>query len=84
MVPIAEKKTYPICPFCNWTDFYIDGVVLHRQPYDAKANDYGVSKMEWDEDYPREAHCADCDRDVTKLFKKLEVLTFYAARFRKR
>jgi len=87
VVPTPEKEKsspYPLCPGCGSTDFYVNGFVLHRQPYDAKAADYGVSKVEWDEDYPTDARCAACDRDVTKLFRKLEVLTFYTARFRRR
>lgn len=84
MVPIAEKKPYPICPSCNSTDFYIDGFVLHRQPYNAKTSEYGVSEVEWDEDYPTAARCRNCDRDATSLFRKLDILIFYDARFTRR
>jgi hypothetical protein len=84
VVPIPEKKSYPICPSCKSTDFYVDGYVLHCQPYDAKIGEYGVSKIEWDDDHPIGARCAECDRDVTQLFRSLNVLTFHTVRFKRR
>lgn len=84
MIVIPEDKPYPVCPSCKATNFCIDGYVLHRQPYDAKPGEYGVSKMEWDVDKPTGARCAECDRDVTQLFRKLKALTFYTARFKRR
>ncbi len=84
MIRIPQWKPYPVCPSCNSTDFYVDGYVLHCQPYDAKAADYGVSEVEWDDDHPIGARCAECERDVTQLFRSLQVLTFYKARFERR
>jgi len=78
-----QEPPYPVCP-CGSTDFRIEGYVLHIQPYDAKLSDYGVSKIEWDDDIPTGARCADCDRDATQLLKKADVLTFYKVGLRKR
>lgn len=73
----AENNSHPVCPACASTRFYVDGLVGHRQPYDATSGEYGVSKMNWDEDYPMSAVCAECEKDVTDLFKKFDILTFF-------
>lgn len=57
------KQPYPTCPSCGSHDFQIDGYLAHVQPYDAKLADYGVSRIEWDDDIPTGARCARCDRD---------------------
>jgi hypothetical protein len=81
MPPKDETKParppYPTCPSCGSTNFQIDGYVCHVQPYDAKLADYGVSRIEWDDDIPTGARCAKCERDSTDLLKEYGVLTFY-------
>jgi hypothetical protein len=74
---LEQKLSYPICPSCGSTDFRVDGYVGYVQPYDAKAGEYGLSDMIYEEDIATGARCAACDGDVTELFKKFEVLTFY-------
>lgn len=81
---MKTKQTYPTCPSCGATDFYVDGFVTYRQPYDAKAAEYGMSEVFWDEDYATAAKCAGCDRDATALFKKHDVLAFFNLRLKKR
>jgi hypothetical protein len=73
-----------MCPECGSTDFYVDGFVGYRQPYDAKAGEYSCSDMIWDDDYATGATCASCEKDVTDLFKRLDVLRFYAPEWRDR
>lgn len=73
----AGKNSYPVCPACGSTDFYVDGFIAYRQPYDAATGEYGYSEVFWDDDYPMSAVCADCEKDVTDLFKKFDVLTFF-------
>lgn len=54
------------------------------QPYDAKAGEYPMSDMIWEDDIATGARCAGCDRDATGLLKKYDVLTFYRIRLRKK
>jgi hypothetical protein len=84
MSPELKGKGYPVCPSCGSTDFKVDGYVGHVQPYDAKLSEYGVSEMMWDDDIPTGARCAGCDRDVTALFKKFEILRFYKVDLKER
>jgi|GEM_PF-5747167 len=81
---MKSKQPYPICPDCGSSNFKIDGYVRHTQPYDAKLSDYGVSKIEWDDDIPTGARCAGCDRDATALLTKHDVLAFFNVRLKKR
>ena len=72
-----KGKGYPVCPSCGSTDFKIDGYVGYVQPYDAKAGEYGMSEMIYEEDIATGARCAGCETDATELFKKFDVLAFY-------
>jgi len=82
--PPVKKSSYPTCPGCGSSDFLIDGYVGYIQPYDAKAGEYAMSEMIWEEDIAAAARCAGCDKDATGLLKKAGVLTFYEMRLRKR
>jgi hypothetical protein len=72
-----KKPPYPTCPSCGSTYFLIDGYVGYVQPYDAKAGEYGLSEMIYEEDIAMGARCAGCEGDVTELFKKFDILAFY-------
>jgi hypothetical protein len=75
---------YPTCPGCGSSDFLTDGYVGYIQPYDARAGEYAMSEMIWEEDIAAAARCAGCDRDATGLLKKARVLSFYELKLRKR
>jgi DNA-directed RNA polymerase subunit RPC12/RpoP len=73
----GETQAVP-CPNCGSHEFIIRGAVDYRQPYDGQRNGYGVSEIFWDLDWPYYVECARCERDVTQLFKKREIITqFY-------
>jgi len=81
---VKNKQSYPACPSCGSTDFYVDGFVGYQQPYDAKTDEYSISEVFWEEDYATGARCAQCDKDVTYLFKKHDVVGLFRASFRNR
>jgi hypothetical protein len=80
----SNEGCTPVCPSCGSTEFYVDGFVGYRQPYDAATGEYGVSEPIWEEDYATAAVCAQCENDATELFRKFQVLTFYTPRWRER
>lgn len=84
MIPTPEKlnKKYPICPGCGSSNFYVDGFVGYKQPYDARNDEYGMSEMIWEEDYATGARCAQCEKDATDLFKQFDVLNFYILKWK--
>lgn len=74
-----EGKPPPVfCPQCGSCEFTVRGVVDYRQPYDGKEDEYRVSTVSWDLDWPQYVECATCERDVSTLFKKRRIITqFY-------
>ena len=79
-----KDRKYPTCPGCGSSDFYVDGFVGYRQPYDAKGGEYAISEIFWEEDYATGARCASCERDATDLFKEFGVLSFYIMKLNER
>jgi hypothetical protein len=80
----SDKPPYPTCPNCGSTDFFVDGFIGYRQPYDAKADEYATSEVFWDEDYATAAVCAHCEADATEVLKKFNRLSFCSVEFKDR
>ena len=74
----VQKPAYPVCPSCGSTDFRVDGYLGYVQPYDAKAGEYGLSDLIYEEDIATGTRCAGGNKDVTELFKKFDILTLYS------
>ncbi len=72
---MPRPKKPVACPDCKSTDFQVCGYIAYAQPYNSETDDYGSSKMHWDEDYQQYVQCARCERDVTQLFKQRNILT---------
>lgn len=71
----SRKDAQPVlCPHCGSHEFTVRGVVDYRQPYDGRKNEYGVSKIFWDCDWPQYVECAGCEHDVTALFKRARII----------
>ena len=69
----SEKEVR--CPGCGSYDFSVAGCVAYSQPYHSKTDSYAESKVFWDADWPHYVECANCEKDVTQLFKKAGILT---------
>ncbi len=57
------------CPGCRSYRFNISGCVAYTQLYNSKTGDYGESDISWDGDWEHSVVCANCERDVTALFR---------------
>ena len=81
---LQTTDQYPRCPECGSSDFYVGGFIGYREPYNAKTGEYGRTELYWDEDFPTQAECTVCKRDVTQLFAKLKEATFYVPEWKER
>ena len=75
---IFMPEDFATCPDCGAAEFYLNGFIAYRSPYDAKVGEFGNTEILWDEDYATGASCASCNRDVTELFQKFRVAVFHA------
>lgn len=69
------------CPGCGGAQFTVEQLTWNKQDYDASQDDWSVSyDFDWETEYPQRMLCAnaECERDVTADWQRLELMQFFS------
>ena len=78
--PLPEKELR--CPDCGSRDFIVYGMMDYRQPYNSETREHGEVEVSTDVDWPEYVDCAECDQDMTRLFRQAGLRTEFYKRVR--